>query len=232
MPVHLQRVLAQLEGEPLPLEHADAVLAGQGAAQFQRGPEHLVRRSPDAAGTSLSASPRSKTNTGCRLPSPACATVGDGRRAGRDPLDRSNISGSRDRGTHTSSIRHRARALDRGVRQPRMSSSCATSASLVRDRHHGGPPSRCSIRMILGPADRVRRRRPGACSIAWGFAEADVPPLVDGPSVARSSSSSRLGRAGAHDRPHRLGRRAGAGKLGGHRRPAVRTPGAAAASRR
>src|ERR1022692_5048595 len=45
--VHVHRVLAELEGEPPPLDEADAILAGQGAAHVQRGAEHLVRGRPD-----------------------------------------------------------------------------------------------------------------------------------------------------------------------------------------
>jgi hypothetical protein len=70
--LQLPLILAELVDEPAALEHADPVLAGEGAAEAQRRAEQLVGGAPDDLGNP---SP-SKTKLGCRLPSPAWQTVG------------------------------------------------------------------------------------------------------------------------------------------------------------
>ena len=47
--LQLERVVAELVGEPAALEHADAVLAGERAAEGHGGAEHLVGRLPRCA---------------------------------------------------------------------------------------------------------------------------------------------------------------------------------------
>ena len=139
---------AELGFEEGQFGRADPVLAGDGAAEFDRGREDVGERGGDPLALPLV--PGSKQPVGCAFPSPACPKVAMTTwcRAAISSMRRTS-SGSRERGTPTSSSIVAPPSRDRAGRaQRRAASSASDSATAVATCTLAAPWSHMACAMI------------------------------------------------------------------------------------